>query len=94
MATITMPSRFRIKECAACGGSHPKGTTITKRRGTWVPVSCSGDDAPTRRQRTTVAAIDVVRAEMERGAAALEAAMSATVYGDDGVCPKHGGGAS
>lgn len=76
----TMTSRFCIKSCSACGGTHPKGTEITKRRGEWVPVSCTGGTPTTRRQRTTVAAVDTVRAEMERGAAALERAAAADPY--------------
>ena len=79
--TVTMPSRFAITKCAVCGGSHPKGTEITKRRGSWVPVSCVGGtpttttrrNATTRRARAEANEIDA----MERNAAALERAMAA-----------------
>lgn len=49
----TMTSRFRITSCRACGGTHPKGTEIVKRRGAWVPVSCTSTSAPTTQRNAT-----------------------------------------
>lgn len=77
-------AKYRSK-CRVCDKPVAVGQRVEWNRNERGVECCSGKvlrDGPRRRSASTVAAFDAARAEMERGAAELERAMSRPVYSD------------